>query len=301
MVVGQHGSPQPGRRGEVAVGSAEVDHRRTGRVVHVLRVTYAVRVHVDARCPPGRRQQLERADRPVPEHVAVPAAPVGVADGGVRRPVEHRSEDGRTHPVTGVDLPVGEVAALDLADRGEQRGGHVARRWGCRDCERVGAEQVVRQLVESGRAGGRPEGPARRPARGRGLYDHRVGGPRRRRRRLGPVGQRARRRGLRRGSSSHAVARRRRPAEGGAGERAQHQGTHARPSFHPPRLPRAADAGRLYDEPVSKVSAGVSGCRPGSAQAPGRVSSAAAPAGRGPPSRPCGATRRRRPRGGVVR
>ena len=79
----------------MAVGAEVSPHRWYG-VVDVVRVGEAVVVVVASEDPPTAGDELERADRPVPDGVAIPSAVVGVRNaGGAVRAIEWDSDDRR--------------------------------------------------------------------------------------------------------------------------------------------------------------------------------------------------------------
>ena len=135
---------------EVTTAVAEVDHRGARGVVHVLRVAEPVAVRVHPGDSPAGRQQLHRADGPVPGPVAVPLPAVGVRDLGVRRAVEDRPEHTGRHPVVRVNPLARQVARLDLPDGCHQRQGEVAAGRGQGHRQGVGIHELV---------GGRPGRP----------------------------------------------------------------------------------------------------------------------------------------------
>ena len=114
------------RRHREVAGGPRAEHRGGDRdgVVEVLWIRHPVAVAVGAVPRPRRRDDLHRADRPVPHRVPVQRAAVGVGDGRhARSAVEGDAEDGwADHPVgAGGASTDPAVVALDLADASQQR------------------------------------------------------------------------------------------------------------------------------------------------------------------------------------
>ena len=189
MVVGEDRVRPAGAGGEVVAVGAEVARGGGGRVVEVVRVGDAVAVAVGRPGLPGRRDELERADRVVPLRVAVPAR----WSRGSRGIAATLPLPSRAGPRIGVDgVPVltegaaadGAVLRLDPADAGQggpadvaavglgaagrwrtrvrrARGSRPSRRWPSPTAGRpcVGPERVLVPRWSAGAAG---EGAARR-------------------------------------------------------------------------------------------------------------------------------------------
>ena len=200
VVVGEHRLFESLAGAEVTTAVAEVDHRGARSVVHVLRVAEPVAVRVHPGGSPAGRQQLHRADGPVPGPVAVPLAAVGVRDLGVRRAVEDWPEHTGRHPVVRVDPLTLEVARLDLPDGCHQRQREVAAGRGQGHRQGVGVHELwADALVGRGNCS-RAVGPPPRVGGERSLDDQRLlrrrdshgsllQGALRRRRALGSIGR----------------------------------------------------------------------------------------------------------------
>ena len=118
-VVGEDRGRQLGGDAQVAVAGAQEAGSRDGRVVDVLRVSGAVTIPVEPRLRPHGREELHRADSPVPRAVAVEPTTVGVRDGWQATARERRAEDARSDTVSVERLTAGRTR-LDLSDGGEQ-------------------------------------------------------------------------------------------------------------------------------------------------------------------------------------
>ena len=141
MVVRQDRRPKSGAGRQIPAPGAQVGGGRPGAVLHILRVRGPVGVAVASPPLPGGGDELHRAHRTVPRSVAVPAATVGVADGGKPVSVEHGSENSWDSPVVGVQTMTSEGSGLHLTDRGEQLDRQLARAGGRRDGRPVGLPQ----------------------------------------------------------------------------------------------------------------------------------------------------------------
>ena len=135
--VGIGGVVPEDRRPSSAVGvqlsrsGAEEHGRGEGGVVDVAGGPHAVAVAVDPDDRPGRREELHRSDRAVPDGVPVELAGIGVTDLRDRAgSVEGDAADLRARRAVGPELGAAEsaVVGLDPADRGEKGPGQPAGR-----------------------------------------------------------------------------------------------------------------------------------------------------------------------------